>query len=723
MNRQLFSSAFVIGGIAILWVAYGFLGANHLALAMTLVVAAAYLAGALELQGYRRDTSAFRSAVAELKRTPDSLTEWLSTLPVSMQTPVRLRVEGMRVGMPGPTMAPFLVGLLVMLGMLGTFLGMVVTLSGAAFALEGTTDLQAVRAAFAVPIKGLGLSFGTSVAGVAASAMLGLMLSIVKRERMIEAQALDGKIAGVLHQFTDAYQREQTLDALKKQSEALPLVADQMQAAMLRMEALSQQLNDRLQLNQERFHIETKEVYTELARSVDQSLRTSMAQSANLAADTIKPVVVAAMAALADESVQQQTRTSSVLQSQLDTLATSLATTAGSVTDAWQRAVENQDRAGIALAGTLETTLSEFVQSFENRSIGLVHAVKESQAAANATQSNQDAERLAAWVQTLQTIAVTIRQDREQASAAAVAQQQQLSDTWLSAANAIANHAKESASQTVSALSRMGDVAQDMAHSRLELEATWADAQRERMEKVAEVLRSELTALREDEAMRGRAAVERLAELQADVGTHLATLGASLEAPIARLMVTASEAPRAAAEVIGQLRQEVSLSAARDNELLEERTRILATLNNLLAGINHASVEQRTVIDALVTSSATALESTSQNFAAKIDIEAAKLEGIAAHVTTSAVDVAALSDTLGFSMRSFNEANQKLITNLQSIEGALGKSLVRSDDQLAYYVAQAREIIDLSVMAQKEMVEAMQQLPAAPTRVADRVEG
>jgi hypothetical protein len=65
-----------------------------------------------------------------------------------------------------------------MLGMLGTFLGMVVTLKGAVFALEGTSDLAAIRAAFATPIKGLGLAFGTSVAGVASSAMLGLMAAL-----------------------------------------------------------------------------------------------------------------------------------------------------------------------------------------------------------------------------------------------------------------------------------------------------------------------------------------------------------------------------------------------------------------------------------------------------------------------------------------------------------------------------------------------------------------
>ena len=38
--------------------------------------------------------------------------------------------------------------------------------------------------------------------------------------------------------------------------------------------------------------------------------------------------------------------------------------------------------------------------------------------------------------------------------------------------------------------------------------------------------------------------------------------------------------------------------------------------------------------------------------------------------------------------------------------------MARSDEQLAYYVAQAREIIDLSIMSQKEVFEELRQLPA-----------
>jgi len=234
-------------------------------------------------------------------------------------------------------------------------------------------------------------------------------------------------------------------------------------------------------------------------------------------------------------------------------------------------------------------------------------------------------------------------------------------------------------------------------------------------------LRGELAVLRDDEALRGKAAVERLGELQTALTLHLSTLGTALEEPIARLIETASEAPRAAAEVIGKLRQEVSSSVARDNELLEERSRIMATLGSLLDAINHASVEQRAVIDSLVASSAVALGQAGSQFAEKVDAEAVKLSDIAANVTSSAVEVSALSESFSFAVKSFNDANEKLIANLQRIEGAMDKAMARSDEQLAYYVAQAREIIDLSLMSQKEVFEELRQLPAKQAQLAEEV--
>jgi hypothetical protein len=242
------------------------------------------------------------------------------------------------------------------------------------------------------------------------------------------------------------------------------------------------------------------------------------------------------------------------------------------------------------------------------------------------------------------------------------------------------------------------------------------------MDQMAALLHTELGALRDEEAQRGQAAVQRLDALQTAVAGHLSSLGLALEAPIARLIETASEAPRAAAEVIGKLRQEVSSSAARDNELLQERSRILETLNALLDSIRHASAEQRAVIDSLVESSAVALQNAGGQFAQQVDAEAAKLADIAAQVTSSAVEVSSLGQTFAFAVTAFGEANDKLIANLQRIEGAMDKSMARSDDQLAYYVAQAREVIDLSTMSQKEIVEQLRQLAGKQAALAEEAD-
>jgi len=179
-------------------------------------------------------------------------------------------------------------------------------------------------------------------------------------------------------------------------------------------------------------------------------------------------------------------------------------------------------------------------------------------------------------------------------------------------------------------------------------------------------------------------------------------------AEVTRLMQTAAEAPKAAAEVIGELRQELSASMARDNSLLEERSRIMETLGALLDAINHASTEQRSAIDALVATSAELLERVGGQFAAKVESEAGKLVDIGASVAGGALEVASLGEAFGHAVRLFSDSNEKMMTALQRIEGGLAKSLTRSDEQLAYYVAQAREVIELSILSQKKMVDDLQ---------------
>ncbi len=803
MNKHLYTVAFFLGALGIVWMGVGFIDSSILALVMTAIIGAVYVFGALELRQFRSATSTLTKALEVIPENITELGDWLLSVPASLQNCVRLRIEGERVGLPGPTLTPYLVGLLVMLGMLGTFLGMVVTLNGAVFALEKTTDLEAIRSALAVPVKGLGLAFGTSVAGVAASAMLGLMSALSRRERMLSGQLLDTKIATVLRRFSLTHQRQESFKAQQLQAQALPLVVEQLQAMMAQMADMNRQLglelSQRLLSNQESFHSSVKGVYTELAVAVDHSLRESLSQSAHVAGESLKPVVEAAMTAIARDASLMHERMADTVQTQLDGLAARfrLATTsvadnwtaalsrheqastsivtrmdstllgfndifeqrtsalvetwaaalnrheqasAGVVTqmgstlagfndtfeqrssvlvDTWTAALSRHEQASAGVIAGVDSALEKFSDTFEARSGALVASVGEAYASLQTDHSARDTAQQLAWTESLKVMAEVLTLELQKMGSQTLSQQQEICSTLTRSVQDITEHAQTSTSNSLDETTRLIASAEALMHSRIAAEAHWLEQHRERMDQLANLLRTELGALKVEEAARGDAAVERLGQLQTALTSHLTTLGTALEEPITRLIQTASEAPRAAAEVIVQLRQEISSNVARDNELLEERSRIMETLNALLDAINHASVEQRDVIDSLVASSAVALEATGSAFSDNVASEAAKLSDIAAHVTSSAVDVASLSEAFGFAVHSFSEANEKLIANLQRIEGAMDKSMSRSDEQLAYYVAQAREIIDLSMMSQKEVLEGLRQLPANQAMLAE----
>lgn len=596
MTRFLPHAVFAAGLAALGWVGAGYLGSHLLALSITALIAAVYLMGALELHRFRQATSALARAVAGLADPLPALRPWLDGVPASLQNAVRRRIEGESAGFPGPALAPYLAGLLVLLGMLGTFVGMVFTLRGTGMALDTSTDLQAVRASLVAPVQGLGLAFGTSIAGVATSAALGLLSALARRERVQALQALDAKIATTLRPFSGVHQREESLKLMQRQVEQMPALVDGLHAVMQAMERQAEAANVRLLASQERFHGTAEAAFTALASSVDRTLKESLAESARLAGATIRPAVEATMAGVAQETAA---------------LHATLATT-------WQ------------------SSLDGFVQAFEQRSAALLKTVAQSHADLQSASALQEQERLAAMADSLEAMAASLRHDWQQAGAHSLAQQQQVCET-----------------------------------------------------------------------------MERTAR---DITAQAAAQSKATTAEIAHLLQAASEAPRAAAEVIVELRQKLSDSMARDNSLLDERARILGTLGSLLDTVQQAATEQRGAIDALVGSSAALLERVGTRFGEQVEAQTDKLAAVAAQVTGSAVEVASLGDAFGLAVELFGQSNDKLVNQLQRIDSALGKSLARSDEQLAYYVAQAREVIDLSLLSQKQIIEDLQRLSgkAAP---------
>lgn len=708
MKRSFFWLAFGLGAAALIWVVTAVASTQLLVLWMTALMALVYGWGTLELYRYRASTDALRQGLGQIPDDVQHLSDWLITLPSELQQPVRQRVEGERVALPGPAFTPFLIGLLVMLGMLGTFLGLVVTLNGAVFALEASQSMAGVRTAFSEPIKGLGLAFGTSVAGVATSAMLGLMSSLVRRERALASQQLDVLSHGPLQMFSLSHQRQATYKALQLEAQALPQVVAQLDHLVQQLAHTSEHISQRLLANQQGFHEEVRGAYAGLAQSVDQSLRTSLAHSLQSATESIRPVVASTMAQLAEQTQRLNERLLDNAQQQLAEVRTQLTATAATLTHTSAQTLELHEQTSQRMSERMGQTLQAFSQHFERSAQELLVQWGSAQAEQQAALSHAEQQRLAQWQTALQGIADALQQQWQAAGAHNAAQQQTVCDTLARTAQEIGQHSQNQASQILADIARLLASSEALVQARIANEAQWTAQHSQRAEELWALLRQELSALRHAEDLRGEAAVARLAALESTVTAHLSTLGTALEAPITRLIETASEAPKAAAAVMGQLRQEISLSVARDNDLLEERSRILSTLSTLLDAIHHASTEQRGVIDALLDNSQASLTQTSAQFQQHVARETDKLGDIAAQVTASAVDVASLGESLGFAVRAFSQTNEQLMAQLQRIEQALDKSLARSDEQLAYYVAQAREIIDLSIGSQKDVLDALQ---------------
>lgn len=693
MNRSLYHGAFAVGLLSVAWVGASYFPGNLLALALVGVIAVFFLMGAWELQQFQRATAGLRSLVAATSDAPASLSAWLSPLHPSLHNAVRLRTEGERVALPGPALTPYLSGLLVLLGMLGTFLGMVVTLNGTGIALQNAVDAAAIRASLVAPVKGLGLAFGTSVAGVAASAMLGLMSALARRERQRTAQQLDACIATTLRGFSQVHQREESLRLLRSQADAMPAVVAQLQQLVAQVTRQGETLQDRLVGSQQQFHAEAQRAYTGLAESVDRSLKASLADSARVASAAIEPAVQATMAGLAREATTVRDTLGAVVQQHLDGISTRLEASTAALAERWQSAVAEQQRHNAAAAESLRAGLDQFAATFEQRASALVDGV-------GARLSDSSAQWTDAWGGAL----AAQREGHEALMA-------HTRDVLASAVGGFESHASA------------------LRQSVADAHAAWDKAAGEREQARMDVFHGGLANVTQTLQRQGEQDAAAAAERQQQICTTLERTAQAITtqaesqaratlAEIAQLMQAAAEAPRAATQVIGELRQALSDSLVRDNAALDERNRLLATLAGLLDAVNHASTEQRAAIDTLVSTTTDVLDRVGSRFADAVETESRSLQAVSAQVATGAAEVASLGEGFGLAVQLFSQTSEQLAAQLQRIEAALGQSMARSDEQLAYYVAQAREIVDLTLGSQKQIVDDLQRLAKAPEEAA-----
>jgi len=759
MTRFIFTVAFLLGASVIVWMGMGFIGLNPLALTIIAIIAGVYVVGFIELIKFRGATSTLHGFLASLTNNdaPPSvaqLDERLSKLHTSLFNSVRLRIEGERVPLPAPVLSPYLVGLLVMLGLLGTFAGMVDTLKGAVIALEGTTELQAVRAGLAAPIKGLGLAFGTSVAGVAASAMLGLLSTLSRRDRMMATRVLDSKISTVLRAFSLSFNRQETYRALQNQAQAFPEVVDKLELLTAKIEKMSSDLGAQLVSDQETFHDSARQNYTDLAASVGDSLRESLSESGRITSEAILPIFKDAILDISShitlsvhETHENLTETT---KAQLDAITKQVLQASNESNASWAAGFLEHERANQGLMNEMNSVFNSFNDSFQLKSTSLIESFNDTSQSLLSGQAEDNDKRLAVWresfesshhqinkqlevttslfteeikqvnelqqiniegsIKQLESVSSLLMENWKLSSDTSISVQEGLSESLQQAVAEVVDNTRQTSTTMVTEITQMLKTSEELVEARVKTESDWLNSYENRVSEIVNMVSAELKLLVDAELTRGAQTTEQLVKLETTVATQLGVLGNALEAPMMRLIETASETPRAAAEVISHLRREISNNIERDNSLLEERAQIIESLDSLFNSLEENSIGQRDAVEQLVSSSSSMLKDVGSHFTQHIESEVDKLIVISDHFSGSAVEMASLGDAFSHSVELFNQSTGCLIENLVRIEESLNTSTNKSDEQMAYYVAQARDIIDHSMSSQQGIINQLSQL-------------
>jgi hypothetical protein len=739
MTRILSIVAFVLGAVIVLWMASAFVGSNLLALAVTLLIAGAYTVGFAELLRYQQSSISLSAALDEVNEPLAELGPWLAKVPTVLRNAVRQRIQGEYVGLPAPVLAPYLIGLLVMLGLLGTFIGMVDTLKGAVMALEGTTELEAIRTGLAAPIKGLGMAFATSVAGVTASAMLGFISTLSRRERLQVSRQLDSSMATVFKNFSLAYQRQQSYAAMQTQAQALPQVVESLGVLAERISHMGENLGATLVAAQSQFHSEAQSHYKELAQSVDASLSQSLAASGRAVGESVGPVVQSFMQEISEELRQSQQQLAETAQSHLLDLNTRFADSAVEFSQGWKTAIAEQQRGSESLLQSMTQQFFQLSEGFAasggdllSRLDGLtenwqqsLQATEEKRQQSWSAVFNQSAELLqssaegmASKSNELLTRFDGLTENWQQQQQAGEQQRlqnwssvfDQSAELLRSSAEQLAVNARTGSQELMAEFSGLLGSSEQLLAARQASESQWLAEYQQRMTELGVTLKTELAGLHELEEQRGIAAVERLGELQSAVAVHLSTLANALEAPMGRLIESASETPRIAAELMGQLRAEMSENLERDNSLLDDRRELMVQLKGLSESLQESAAGQRTAVENILNNSADILADVSNRFNEKLVDETGKLDEILTHFEASSGDLASLGEAFASAVSQFGDSNRELIATLSKVEASLQHSGERSDEQMAYYVAQAREIIDHNMMTQQDIIKHLQEL-------------
>jgi hypothetical protein len=539
---------------------------------------------------------------------------------------------------------------LVMLGLMGTFVGMVATLGGAVQALEGGTELSAIRQGLAAPIQGLGMAFGTSVAGVGASAMLGLIAALSRRDRLISARALAMHRDGYFRAYSVQQKREETYSAIQQQAAALPDVVESLSALSEQLGALGSRVSELAEQStqqslalQKRLEEGVREDFRQLTASVAESLESRLAQSGQQAAEILQPQI----SAMLEQATQQFTAVSQQHSGAMSQLSDALLTQQKEHGDAQQqfhqewRAQLEQDNQRL-----LQTVTDEIQQL--------------------TTAELQRGESSAAYFKDLsQQLGERLEAVREEVSQQWAASQQ----LWEQQSAQLRDHVAQQWSDSQSVAS------QQWLETSEAMSQQWSDHQRslsQQWQASQDVLENRFAAMTE-----------------------------SLQTSMSELITVTTGASQANAELLSQLEQQVSEHRQRDNALLAERKQLMEELAALSEGLRNSTELQQQIMEQVLEQSGENLIELGNSVGQQLSQSGEQLSG-------AAVELSTLSHAFADAVGGFKTSTEEMQTVMAGIADTMASAGERSDEQMGYYVSQAREIIDHNLMTQQAILERLE---------------
>ncbi|MEE2959207.1 MAG: hypothetical protein VYA34_00575 [Myxococcota bacterium] len=212
---------FLLGMLVLGYIGVGYLEVDTIALTLVGMITLAFSLGVAEV---RKHFEYLEHIDVELHgfTVDGSMAPKVSDLPNGLNEVAKRWVWTQDVCLNLLVMTPYFMGLVVMLGLIGTFLGLTDTLNGTRVALTEMSDLSAVRESLTKPIGGLSRAFGTSVAGVLASAILGALSTMASLTRRSVSKEVNGWLELHFRHEVPAYRQAESLEVVARKLEEFP---------------------------------------------------------------------------------------------------------------------------------------------------------------------------------------------------------------------------------------------------------------------------------------------------------------------------------------------------------------------------------------------------------------------------------------------------------------------------------------------------------------------